>query len=49
MIELIKKEIHINRQRGTAVSQLTLDDDFIVPDALDDTGENWRHGRVRYL
>ena len=36
MIELIKKEIHINRQRGTAVSQLTLDDDFIVPDALDD-------------
>ena len=36
MIELIKKEIHMNRQRGTAVSQLTLDDDFIVPDALDD-------------
>ena len=35
MIELIKKEIHMNRQRGTAVSQLTLDDDFIVPDALD--------------
>ena len=34
MIELIKKEIHMNRQRGTAVSQLTLDDDFIVPDAL---------------
>lgn len=36
MIELIKKEIHMNRQRGAAVSQLTLDDDFIVPDALDD-------------
>ena len=36
MIELIKKEIHMNRQRGTAVSQLTLDDDFIVPDAMDD-------------
>lgn len=29
MIELIKKEIHMNRQRGTAVSQLTLDDDLL--------------------
>ena len=39
MIELIKKEIQMNRQRGTAVSQLTLDDDFIVPDALDDAAQ----------
>ena len=39
MIELIKKEIHMNRQKGTAVSQLTLDDDFIVPDALDDAAQ----------
>lgn len=39
MIELIKKEIHTNRQRQTAVSQLTLDDDFIVPDALDDAAQ----------
>ena len=39
MIELIKKEIHMNRQRGTAVSQLTLDDDFIVPDTMDDVSQ----------
>ena len=36
MMELIKNNIHMNRQKGTAVSQITLDDDFIVPDTMDD-------------
>lgn len=36
MMELVKKEIHMNRQKGSTVSQITLDDDFIVPDTLDD-------------
>ena len=39
MISLIKKNIHMNRQKGTAVSQLTLDDDFIVPDSMDDVAQ----------
>ena len=29
MMELMKNNIHMNRQKGTAVSQITLDDDFI--------------------
>ena len=36
MMELVKNNIHMNRQKGTAVSQITLDDDFIVPDTMDD-------------
>ena len=36
MMELMKKNIHMNRQKGNAVSQITLDDDFIVPDTMDD-------------
>lgn len=39
MMELIKKNIHMNRQKGSAVSQLTLDDDFIVPDTMDDVSQ----------
>lgn len=39
MMELIKKNIHMNRQKGSAVSQITLDDDFIVPDAMDDVSQ----------
>lgn len=35
-MELMKNNIHMNRQKGTAVSQITLDDDFIVPDTMDD-------------
>ena len=38
-MELIKKNIHMNRQKGSAVTQITLDDDFIVPDALDDVSQ----------
>jgi hypothetical protein len=36
MLELLKKNIHMNRWKGNATSQLTLDDDFIVPDTMDD-------------
>lgn len=39
MMELIRKNIHMNRQKGNAVSQLTLDDDFIVPDTMDDVSQ----------
>lgn len=39
MMELIKKNIHMNRQKGSAVSQITLDDDFIVPDTMDDVSQ----------
>lgn len=39
MMELVKKNIHMNRQKGNAVSQITLDDDFIVPDTMDDVSQ----------
>lgn len=35
-MELLKKNIHMNRWKTHATSQITLDDDFIVPDTLDD-------------
>lgn len=31
-LELLKKNIHMNRRKSKAVSQLTMDDDFNVPD-----------------
>lgn len=31
-MDLIKKYIHMNREKGKAVTQITLDDDFNVPD-----------------
>lgn len=39
MTELKKQMIQMNRQKGTAVSQITLDDDFIVPDTMDDVSQ----------
>ena len=36
MMELVKKHIHMNRQKGSVTSQMTLDDDFNVPDTMDD-------------
>ena len=36
MMELVKKHIHMNRRRGNVTSQITLDDDFNVPDTMDD-------------
>ncbi|WP_313187159.1 SPOCS domain-containing protein [Lacrimispora sp.] len=39
MLELVKKNIHMNRWKGYATSQITLDDDFIVPDSMDDVDQ----------
>lgn len=39
MMDLMKKNIHMNRWKGNAVTQITLDDDFIVPDAMDDVAQ----------
>ena len=39
MLELLKKNIHMNRWKGNATSQVTLDDDFIVPDSMDDVDQ----------
>lgn len=36
MMELITRRIHMNRQKGSVTSQMTLDDDFNVPDSMDD-------------
>lgn len=36
MMDLVKKNIHMNRWKGNATTQITLDDDFIVPDTMDD-------------
>ena len=35
-MELLKKYIHMNQCKNKASTQLTLDDDFIVPDTMDD-------------
>ena len=39
MMELVKKHIHMNRRSGSVASQMTLDDDFNVPDSMDDVEE----------
>ena len=36
MLELVKQTIHMNRFKSNAATQVTLDDDFIVPDTMDD-------------
>lgn len=36
MLELVKKHIHMNRFKSNVATQVTLDDDFIVPDTMDD-------------
>ena len=36
MLELVKQNIHMNRFKSNAATQVTLDDDFIVPDTMDD-------------
>ena len=35
-IELIRQNLHRNQYKSHASTQITLDDDFIVPDAMDD-------------
>lgn len=36
MMELVKKHIHRIRHRGSMTTQMTLDEDFNVPDSMDD-------------
>ena len=38
-MELVKKQIHMNRWKGNVTTQATLDDDFIVPDTMDDMAQ----------
>lgn len=38
-MELIKQNIHMNRYKSTVSTQITLDDDFIVPDSMDDIAQ----------
>ena len=35
-MELVKKSIHMNRLKNRVQSEITLDDDFIVPDTKSD-------------
>ena len=39
MMELVKKNIHMNRFKSNTSTQVTFDDDFIVPDAMDDMAQ----------
>ncbi len=39
MLELEKKNIHMNRWKNQISAQITLDDDFIVPDTMSDIDE----------
>lgn len=36
MLELVRKPIHMNRWKQDVTTQITLDDDFIVPDSMED-------------
>ena len=38
VVELVRKTIHMMRQKGRAVSQMTLDDDYNIPEAMPDAG-----------
>ena len=38
-MELKKQQIHMNRWKGNVTTQVTLDDDFIVPDTMDDMAQ----------
>lgn len=42
-MELIKRQIHMNQWKGNVTTQVTLDDDFIVPDTMDDMAEIMLH------
>ena len=42
-MDLIKKRLHMNQWKGNVTTQITLDDDFIVPDTLDDMEQVMLH------
>lgn len=37
-LELVRKTIYMSRQKGKAVNQVTLDDDYNIPEAMPDAG-----------
>lgn len=39
MMELVKKNIRMNRFKSSTSTQVTMDDDFIVPDTMDDMAQ----------
>lgn len=39
MLELVKRNIHMNRWKNQINTQVTLDDDFIVPDTMSDIAQ----------
>ena len=39
MMELVKKNIRMNRFKSNTATQVTMDDDFIVPDTMDDMAQ----------
>lgn len=39
MLELVKRNIHMNRWKNQVNTQVTLDDDFIVPDTMSDIAQ----------
>ncbi len=39
MLELVKQNIHMNRWKNQVNTQVTLDDDFIVPDTMSDVAQ----------
>lgn len=42
-MDLIKKRLHMNQWKGNVTTQITLDDDFIVPDTMDDMEQVMLH------
>ena len=38
-MELVKRQIHMNRMKGRASTQITMDDDLIVPDTMEDMAQ----------
>lgn len=39
MLELVKRNIHMNRWKNQVSTQITMDDDFIVPDTMSDIAQ----------
>lgn len=37
-MELVRRTIRMTRQKGKAVSQMTLDDDYNIPETMPDVG-----------
>ena len=47
-MELVRRTIRMTRQKGKAVSQMTLDDDYNIPETMPDVYRRkaiWRSGK----